>query len=165
MPGIRTKYRQILNILLDHYPKLESPYPNSSFAATTINIGPQAVAHAHMDWANISWGTCTDSPFGSFDWTKGGQLVLHEPKLIFELRPGDVALFPSSCIEHENIPIQKGETRYSIVSYTAGALFQHYDQGFQTLPSWREQDSVAVAHHERLGEQRWNDGMALYKRR
>lgn len=165
MPGIRTRYREINKLLMDHYPKLELPYPGSSFAATTVNIGPQAVAHSHTDWGNIAWGTCTDSPFGSYDWTRGGQLILHEPKLILELRPGDVALFPSACIEHENLPIQKGETRYSVVSYTAGALFQHYDHGFQTLESWREEDPAAAARHDRLGEQRWMDGMALYKRR
>lgn len=149
---------------MNRYPDLILPYPESSFAATTINLGPQAVAHSHADFANIAWGTCTDSPFGTYDWTKGGQLVLHGPRLIFELRPGDVALFPSACVEHENLPISVGETRFSIISYTSGALFRHRDQNFQSFESWLENDPVAAEIHDRSGERRWVEGLALYKR-
>lgn len=153
----------VIKELMQRYKHLKPPYPRSSFAATTINLGPQSISRPHMDCANVAWGTCTDSPFGDYDWSKGGQLVLHGPQLILELRPGDVALFPSACVEHENLPIAMGETRYSIISYTAGALFLHRDQGFQSFKDWKTKDPRAAAVHRVNGDRRWQEGMALYK--
>lgn len=163
MPDLRDCYRETNNALIKHYPHLQLPYPNASFAATTINLGPQTVARPHTDCANVVWGTCTDSPFGDYDWTKGGQLILHGPRLILELRPGDVAFFPSACIEHENLPISEGETRYSVISYSAGALFLHRDQQFQSFKSLSQKDRIAARLHASGGKKRWEQGMALYK--
>lgn len=164
MTNVRKHYRQTNEALMGRYPHLILPYPRSSFAATTVNLGPQTVARRHTDCANVVWGTCTDSPFGLYDWTKGGQLILHGPRLILELRPGDVALFPSACIEHENIPIAEHETQYSLISYSAGALFLHRDQGFQTYQELCDSDPDAAASHAASGKKRWQEGMARYKR-
>lgn len=162
MPAVRRCYRELNEQLMRHYRHLRLPYPRSSFAATTVNLGPQTIARRHTDCANVAWGTCTDSPFGNYDWTQGGQLILHGPRLILELRPGDTALFPSACIELENIPIGKGETRYSIISYSAGALFLHRDQGFRTFQELTRTDRQAAHLHATGGARRWEQGLSLY---
>ncbi|KDQ07624.1 hypothetical protein BOTBODRAFT_180494 [Botryobasidium botryosum FD-172 SS1] len=69
---------------------------------------------------------------GMFDHTQGGQLVLHELKVVIELAPGDVIFFPSALITHQNLPILPHEFHYSITGYTAGNLFQLRDQRFHS---------------------------------
>ncbi|KIO15368.1 hypothetical protein M407DRAFT_51980, partial [Tulasnella calospora MUT 4182] len=61
---------------------------------------------------------------GKFNYKRGGQLVLHEYRLIIELQPGQLILFPSALITHCNIPLQKGEERYSLTLYSAGGLYR-----------------------------------------
>lgn len=144
------------------YPYLRLPFDGSSFAATTVNLGPQTASHKHRDVGNVGYGPCTDQAFGVFDYTKGGQVILHEPQLIIELRPGDVLIFPSACISHENIPIAENEERYSLIAYSAGALFLHRDQGFQSFESLRELDPDAATQHAAGGKLRWERGCAMY---
>lgn len=43
---------------------------------------------------------CVVMPFGSY---KGGALVLHEPGLVLDLKPGDILIFPSFRITHFNL--------------------------------------------------------------
>lgn len=100
--------------------------------------------------------------YGKFNGKKGGHLVLHEPKLIIELLPGDIFLFPSGCFAHQNTPIGPSEARQSLTAYAAGGLFRFHDQGFQTKAEQEAEDPDAVREHERLGEQRWRDGCNLY---
>ena len=108
-----------------HPPSSEVP-----FASFTLNVGDNSVCDAHVDGCNLAGGLCLDSPFGDFDYQRGGHLILHELKLVLEVPPGSIVLFPSAIITHENIPIQEGERRHCITAFTPGSLFQWTDHRF-----------------------------------
>lgn len=71
-------------------------------------------------------------------------------------------LFPSAVITHENIPVQPGETRFSITGYSAGGLWRYADQGMKRQRDWVAKDPAAVDWHCQLGHQRWIDGCAMF---
>ncbi|PVF91247.1 hypothetical protein CPB86DRAFT_719825 [Serendipita vermifera] len=113
-----------------------SPYvtwAGSPWSTTTVNLGPQTVTLPHRDIGNLSYGLCSVTPMGKFDHTTGGHLVLDELKVIMELRPGDLVLFPSALITHWNTPIQSGETRQSVVFWTCGNAIRYYDRGQHSM--------------------------------
>jgi predicted 2-oxoglutarate/Fe(II)-dependent dioxygenase YbiX len=116
--------------LTTHYPNLARPSSLSCFAGTTFNLGPKLITVPHRDTANLANGICMVVALGECDSTKGGHLILHEPKAIFEMSHGGVVLFPSCAITHENIPISDNETRLSITAYMAGSLFAWADYSF-----------------------------------
>lgn len=70
---------------------------------------------------------------GSFDYTKGGHLILWDLKLVIQFPPGSTVLIPSSVLYHSNAAIQAGERRYSFTQYSAGGLFRWADNGFQSV--------------------------------
>lgn len=101
---------------------------------------------------------------GDFDGSLGGQLVLHEPRLVIHLRPGDIIFFPSACITHANLPIPAGQTRRSLVLYMAGGLVRYKAQGLRTKKVWEATPNGAqeVQAHKEQGVERWEDGWRLY---
>ncbi|KAJ6449033.1 hypothetical protein C8R47DRAFT_926704, partial [Mycena vitilis] len=60
---------------------------------------------------------CAITALGTFDYTKGGHLILWDCKLILEFPPGTTTLIPSTAIFHFNIPISQGEHHYSFTQY------------------------------------------------
>lgn len=121
-------------------------------------MGPRTVCKPHRDAANLVYGWCVVWALGTFDFTLGGHIVLHEAKLIIELGPGDMIFLPSACITHENIPIQETEQRYSVTLYSAGHLFRYRDCGFRTLDATKAADKDAWKRYESEGQNRWEDG-------
>jgi hypothetical protein len=105
--------------------------PELPFASFTLNVGRHSISLPHKDGGNLAAGLCYVAPFGSFDHTLGGHLILHELKLVVEIPSGGSILFPSGLITHENIPISDNEERRAITGYTSGGLFQWVENGFQ----------------------------------
>lgn len=161
-PDIQNTYKGTIDELCKRDPTLQRPCPGSSFAGSTVNLGPQTVCDRHRDFLNFIFGLCLLFIFGNFDSEKGGHLVLHEPKLIIRLRPGDIFLFPSACITHSNIPIQANETRRSLTSYSAGGLFRYRAQGYRTRAAWAKEDPHGMRLHDALGNRRWKEGWSMY---
>jgi hypothetical protein len=114
-----------------------APSNEVPFSGFTLNVGDQCICGAHRDGCNLSCGLCLASPFGNFDYRKGGHLILHELRLVFELPPGSFILFPSALITHENIPVAEAEFRQSITGFTPGTLFQWVDNGFRRINEMR----------------------------
>lgn len=138
---------------------LAGVFPSSPFCALTINMGPQTVCLPHRDYWNLAYGTCPIGVLGPFDHRTGGQLILHEPKLIIELRRGDVMFIPSAAVTHENAPIAEGEERYSFTQYTAGGLFRYVWCDGRLAKDLRGDDARA---YKDGGEKCWQDGWARY---
>lgn len=161
-PDVHKVYRAHMDALRSFDPTLKGPSPYSSFAASTINLGPKTVCYSHCDLLNLIFGLCLVFVFGKFNPAKGGHLVIHELKLIIELAPGDIFLFPSGCFTHQNIPIQPDETRFSLTAYSAGGLFRFCAQGFQTQADQRLHDPVLAMQQSSQGEGRWKYGCSLY---
>jgi hypothetical protein len=163
-PALHGKYTELMKRLTKHDANLKPPSSFSCFAGTTFNLGPKTITVPHRDPANLATGLCMVVALGDFDSALGGHLVLHEPKAAFEMAEGDVVLFPSSVITHENIPITEHETRLSITAYTAGCLFTWADYDFIPINKLQERNPPRYEEHIEGGSKRWKDGWALYRR-
>lgn len=136
----------------------------SPFAAMTANFGPKTVCRSHRDIKNLAYGLCAIMVLGDFDHRRGGHLILHELKLVVEMRPGDIIFIPSAVVTHENVPIAEEETRQSWVFYSAGGLFRWTAAGCRTHIAWGADDKVGLEAHKAEGEARWTAGWELFSR-
>jgi hypothetical protein len=146
---------------MQHDPALKKPF-RSAFSAATYNLGPQTVCKPHVDFANVPFGMCAVTALGTFDSKKGGQLVLWDCRLIVEFPSGATILLPSAIVTHSNLPIQKGEKRYSFAQYTAGGLMRWVNNGFQTWKKYSSQlgeERAKGVQEKREGQ--WEYGLGL----
>lgn len=143
--------------------ELRRNWPQTPWAATTFNFGPQTVCFKHVDYHNLAFGWCSITALGEFDHKKGGHLVLWELGLVIEFPAGTTMLIPSATIHHSNTCIDAKERRYSFTQYTAGGIFRYVDNDYQTV-----EDRVAgldcqgrALRREKLSKQ-LKEGLALY---
>ncbi|KAF7969180.1 hypothetical protein HWV62_28009 [Athelia sp. TMB] len=162
MPKLMQHYSDLQVELMGINSLLTAVFPGSPFCALTINMGPQTVCLPHRDYWNLAYGTCPIGVLGSFNHRTGGQLILHEPKLIIEVRRGDVMFIPSAAITHENAPISVGEERYSFTQYTAGGLFRYVWCDGRLIKELKTADSEKYGQYVDGGEKRWLEGWAKY---
>lgn len=134
------------------------------FSSITANLGPQTVCFRHRDMKNKSNGMCIVYVLGNFDYRRGGHIILHEPRLVVEMRPGDALFLPSAVISHETVPIAQDEERYSLVLYSAGGLFRWVDSGSRLKADWELADKAGHDEHFSSvhGELRWKEGWQEY---
>lgn len=107
--------------------EIRPPYPGDPFAAMSVNGGARAViSRVHRDQRNLAMGFCGITPYGDFDYTKGGHIVLYEAEVIIECPPGCTVFIPSATCTHYNLPLHdpKHETRGSIIHYSSAGLFR-----------------------------------------
>jgi hypothetical protein len=105
---------------------------------------------------------CAVTALGTFDSKKGGQLILWDCRLIVEFPSGATILLLSAIVTHSNLPIQKGEKRYSFAQYTAGGLMRWVDNGFQTWKKYSSQlgeERARGVQEKREGQ--WEYGLGL----
>ncbi|KAG8933462.1 hypothetical protein FRC01_009130 [Tulasnella sp. 417] len=163
-PDVLQDYEECHQAIMLHDPSLDRVCPAKTgvdlpFASLTANLGPQTVCDKHRDVKNrANGGVCVVKTLGKYDWQWGGHIVLHELGLVVEMKPGDALFFPSAIITHSTIPILDGETRYSLVWYSAGGLFRWKDADFQTHVDWRQDSPEEYRRHQKEGELRWNQG-------
>ncbi|KAJ7935041.1 hypothetical protein B0H13DRAFT_2305195 [Mycena leptocephala] len=86
------------------------PFKNSVYPAVTFNLGPDTVTAEHRDSHNLAHGL----------------------KVVIEFPSGSTMGILSGALDHGNTPIAKGETRYSMTQYAAGALFRWAAYGYKT---------------------------------
>ena len=106
---------------------------DAPYASFTLNMGRRSCSELHVDGSNLAAGLCVVSPYGKFDWKKGGHLILHELKVVLALPPGSIAIFPSALISHENVPIGIDEERRVFTAYSPARLFQWVSNNFQPV--------------------------------
>lgn len=166
MAPMQEFYDQVLDDVYQHSPPKRrfphSKFGRMSFAVTTINMGPRTSTNAHRDNSDYAGGRGSNQALGSFDYTKGGHLVLYEPKLVIELAPGDVFFFNTSCITHGNIPVGLEEKRYSITNYLSGNLVRWRDQRCSASKAVGEPE--VANDHAGEGNARWINACNLLKR-
>lgn len=73
---------------------------------------------------------------GSFDYKRGGHLILWDLELVIQFPPGSTILIPSSVLYHSNVAIQAGESRYSFTQFSAGGLYRWADNGFKSVQDY-----------------------------
>ncbi|KII92988.1 hypothetical protein PLICRDRAFT_101289, partial [Plicaturopsis crispa FD-325 SS-3] len=162
MPDLMQHYTELQLELAGVNSFLQAAFPDCPFYATTLNMGPQTVCLPHRDFNNLAYGTCGIGALGDFDHRTGGQIILHEPKIILEFRRGDIFFVPSAAVTHENVPIKPTETRYSFTMYTAGGLFRWVACGHRKVGDFKIQDPAGFKAYEADGEGRWREGWRKY---
>ncbi|KAM6499217.1 hypothetical protein JOM56_004725, partial [Amanita muscaria] len=109
------------------------------FPCRSFNLGKQTATVPHRDVGNLAHSWCSITALGRFNPKLGGHLVLWDFALLVEFPPGSTVLIPSALFLHSNVPIQGGETRYSMVQYAAGGLFRWVNNGCKTDKQWKEE--------------------------
>jgi len=124
-------------------------------------FGKNVWCYKHRDVMNCPFGFCAITALGQFDSTKGGNIILWEPKLIIEFPPGSTVLIPSAAITHSNIPVQEGDARVSFTQYCTGGIFRYIDNGFCTQETLKREDPEEYEHLETLKGGQWETGLEL----
>jgi hypothetical protein len=163
-PHLYNYYKDTLGKICEQNPELKPNFPDHPvFANQSTNYGPNTVAYLHRDFLNLAWGWCAVTALGFFDADEGGHLILWDCGLIIRFPPGSTILLPSAMIAHANLPIKPYETRYSLVQYSAAALFRWVRNGHMTDKVW---DATATVEQKakKAAEQktRWQDGLAMF---
>ena len=164
-PQVKARYAELAKYLHSTHTlapvyDLGPTYPQLPFMASTLNLGPQTVTLPHYDGKNLATGLCAIVPFGTFNYSRGGHLCLHEARVVLEMAPGQLVLIPSAVIQHSNCRVQGGEKRYSITAYTAGQLFAWKELGGAMCRLSGEAQKYCVT----TGPQRWQEGWDLFPR-
>ncbi|KZV98819.1 hypothetical protein EXIGLDRAFT_606643 [Exidia glandulosa HHB12029] len=120
------------------------PFPGFPMHGITINTGKRVATPMHVDFKNTMAGMCVISPFGRFDHTRHGMLVLQELKVIMQVAPGDVVFIPSALITHGNTELGEGETRRSWTMFNPGGLARFEDGGYMTMQDMRRQGGASA---------------------
>ncbi|KAF9470234.1 hypothetical protein BDN70DRAFT_761783, partial [Pholiota conissans] len=113
-PRLHNFYPDTLSGLHATDSSLVPPIEGSAFAACTVNFGPRTVTAPHWDIGNLSWGWCSVTTLGNFDYELGGHIVLWDINRYAEFPPGTTTMLPSAILHHSNTPVAPHETRYSI---------------------------------------------------
>ncbi|KAM6496394.1 hypothetical protein JOM56_009100 [Amanita muscaria] len=128
------------------------------FPCRSFNLGKQTATVPHRDEPRT---------FLVFNPKLGGHLVLWDFALLVEFPPGSTVLIPSALFLHSNVPIQGGETRYSMVQYAAGGLFRWVNNGCKTDKQWKEEaNGNQELEQRRKDEQdsRWIGAIGMFSR-
>ncbi|KAJ7770164.1 hypothetical protein DFH07DRAFT_686957, partial [Mycena maculata] len=102
---------------------LRRPFKNSVYPGVTFNLGPDTVTAEHRDGHNLAHGVCPITSAGKFNHKTGGHFYMRQLKVVIKFPSGSSMAILSGAVDHGNTPISKGETRYSMTQYAAGALF------------------------------------------
>lgn len=162
-PRLWEYYRSTMDGILELQPELERNFEDSVFASITFNFGPRTVTVPHIDYLNLAGGLCAITSLGDFDPDLGGHLILWDLRMVIRFPPGSTILIPSALVRHSNVPIQRGEQRYSITQYTSGGLFRWADNGFCS-----DADRDAKAQGKGKGKasnKQWDEGLERFERR
>jgi hypothetical protein len=162
-PKVYGYYKRHLEAIFDHDRGLKRLFPShiSVYPAAAFNFGPNVWTYKHKDLLNCPFGWCAIQALGSFDPTKGGQLVLWEAKLAIDFPPGSLILLPSSIITHSNIPVAKGDSRASFTQYAAGGLFRYVDYNFCTEKELKQSDPSLWKIISEKRADNWKAGCSL----
>jgi hypothetical protein len=131
-PRMHAMYAENMSALKERHMNLIFPFPGSVFPSVTYNLGPRTVTYPHLDFLNVAFGWCGITALGSFDYKRGGHLILWDLGLVIEFPPGATIFVPSAIMSHSNVTISEGEYRYSVTQYAAGGLFRWVDNGFKS---------------------------------
>jgi len=156
---MHARYATNITALRRHHKSLKFPFDSSVFPSATYNLGPRTVTYPHLDFFNAAFGWCAITALGSFDYRKGGHLILWDLDLVIEFPPGATIFVPSAATSHSNVAISEGEHRYSVTQYAAGGLFRWVDNGFKSNRSLsRKQQKLQQQANSTL----WEDSLSLY---
>ncbi|KAK6966758.1 hypothetical protein R3P38DRAFT_2672534 [Favolaschia claudopus] len=151
-PKLYEYYFNTLRGLYHRQPELEQLFPNSIFPTASFNLGPDVVTPEHLDMLNLPHGMCAITSGGKFDHKRGGHIFIKQLNALCEFPSGSTILLLSGSCDHGNTPISKGETRYSMTQYAAGALSRWAAYGYQSTKALLAQPGGDALKREADGE-------------
>lgn len=158
-------YIELMHLLNLAFPSMERNFPESVFAACTFNFGPQTATYLHRDSGNRAVGFCSIFAAGSFNYKRGGHLILEEYGIVLEFPPRCTVFIPSATCTHGNVRIGRNETRYGFTQFTAGGLFRYVDYGFQTWKQYTEdKDNEWMKAERKRRQHRWKEEIKLFSK-
>ncbi|TCD62267.1 hypothetical protein EIP91_007125 [Steccherinum ochraceum] len=179
-PHLARVYSVAQRRLVAHDSIFNSFFKDCPFAAWSLNL-PEAplnavLADEHLDSRDLVFGICAILALGKFDPHHSAQLVLVEPRVIIELGPGDLFLFPSATIRHYSLKMASAEEeRKSFIMYSAGSLFRwirnnhmvqrERERVEHNLPAKGPKIKLTKKETEAVAEEgaaRWKAGWNLY---
>jgi hypothetical protein len=160
--GLWEFYHTVADATQEQFPHARFPSSSIPFASFTFNVGHWIRCLIHRDVLNLAFGICLILVLGNFNHTLGGQIILHEPKLIIEAPPGTSVAIPSGTIRHEVLPLHNpdAERRQSLTGYTSAAIFQFFDSGFK-LEGPAPTKKAHVEKRKARGDANWQRGMNM----
>ncbi|KAJ3827331.1 hypothetical protein F5880DRAFT_1474668 [Lentinula raphanica] len=163
IPKMHTLYCNVLDLLHDDNPEFEQLFPKCAFAAATINF-MLAVTRRHKDFLNLIYGFCAVFATGTYDYRKGGHLIIWDLGLIIEFPPGAVILLPSALLEHSNVAIAPGESRSSLTFYSAAGLFRWCHNGLMSDKEFQlRASSKMLKRWKEYRQGMWKEGLDLLR--
>jgi hypothetical protein len=156
-PELYAYYDQTLESICTLTPQCNFPVKDLPFASYTLNVGRQCICNVHVDGNNLVSGLCLVIPFGDFNHQNGGHLILHELRMVLELPPGSIVLFPSAIISHENVGIAPHEERRAFTAFTPGSMFQWVEDCFDRVPKFPNEEAK-----KRYGLEAWSTGISRF---
>ncbi|KAJ4469515.1 hypothetical protein C8J55DRAFT_437196, partial [Lentinula edodes] len=135
------EYQNTNEQLLRQHSHLRANFLHTTYAALTVNAGPQSFSPPHQDPDNTVHGRCADTPLAKYNPDLGVHLVLWELWLTIRFPPGPTILFPSALITHSTVPIQQDETQFALLQYSSGGLFRWVANRFQSDKSFMSKAS------------------------
>lgn len=156
-------YDDVLTSVCENDEFLRRNHEKSPYAATTVNMKGEVICDDHTDSANLPFGWCRITPFGPFNYRRGGHMVLWDLGIAIEFPPGTTIYIPSALLVHSNLLIGEGEKRYSITSYSGGGLFRWIWNGGQTDEHWEEEATEEeIAQREWFRDTAWDTAMQYF---
>ncbi|KAK1221825.1 hypothetical protein PQX77_015360 [Marasmius sp. AFHP31] len=148
--------------LRDKQPQLKPNFWSSIYSCISINFGPQACTHIHLDSKNVPDACCAITAGGTFDATQGGHLILWDLGLVVEFPSGSTILLPSALLKHSNVPVRGGETRISMTQYTAGGIHRWLEYGGRTEDALKNADCQEFKRQMSMRNNRWKAALARF---
>lgn len=158
-PRLHEHLKHNMHQLCKKYDKLRRNWQESVYSTVAFNLGRNVTCLFHRDAKDLAYSLCAIHALGDFDHTKGGHLVLKEPRLIIQFPSGSLILIPSSVITHGNTAIQPGENRQSLTQYMMGGIVRFVNNGFKNLVDLSTKEKVR-ADEANVG--RWERGTELW---
>lgn len=156
-------YQENLDNLFRSDTSLFRWFQHSVFSSISFNLGPKTASWPHTDNHNLAFGWCAITALGNFDPDRGGHLILWDLGLVIRFPPGSTILIPSALLTHSNLPIQPGETRYSIIQYSSAGLFRWVYNGFKSDLEFKATSTPAQkAQRKRDQKERWGNGLKMF---
>ncbi|KAJ3980561.1 hypothetical protein F5890DRAFT_1419370 [Lentinula detonsa] len=148
-PRLHSLYTNVLSDLCQDNPSLQRNWQDCCFASSSLNFS-HAVTTRHHDAHNLLFGECAVWNGGSFDYKKGGHLVIWDLKLVIEFPPGCIAFLPSAMFAHSNTSISKQDKRHSMTFFSASGLFRWRHNNYMS-------DKDFMAGASRAERQSWDE--------
>ncbi|KAF9060216.1 hypothetical protein BDP27DRAFT_1183322, partial [Rhodocollybia butyracea] len=160
-PDLYLFFASYMGTLFSLFPHLDFNFVGSIFACCTLNFGPKTITIEHLDHMNYIFGWCAVTALGSFNFRKGGHMILWDLGLVLEVPPGWTMLIPSAYLRHSNTLIGSGEKRFSITQYTAGGLIRVLEDGGKARSKMGKAERREAEEAQRA---RINEGLNLYSK-